>query len=130
MISTRSEDDLRKAKKCTDLLFGKQGVITKEMIEDVLTELPMVRLEQREKQWSVVEVLVQLGLADSNSMVQVLDLGVEAAKRLITNGGVKVNGKPIKQMNYLIQEEDMIDSCILPVQVGKKQRKFALLQSF
>ena len=82
MISTRSEEDLRKARKCTELLFGKQGVITKEMIEDVLDELPMVQLEQKEKQWSVVEILVHLGLADSNSNVVFIPFICRSSKEI------------------------------------------------
>lgn len=67
MRSTRSEQDLQKAKKCAEVLFGKEN-ITKEFIEDVIDELPLTRVPKA-KEWTVVDLIVSVGLADSKSKV-------------------------------------------------------------
>ena len=41
---------------------------------------------------------------------------------------MRINGKTIKEMNYKIQDDDLIDSSVLCLQVGKKSRKFVLFQ--
>ena len=126
MRSTRSEQDLQKAKKCAEVLFGKES-ITKEYIEDVIDELPLTRVPKA-KEWTVVDLIVSVGLADSKSNVWRDEWVVEAGKRVVASGGVRVNGRVVKQPNYVIGDADMIDSCIVPLQVGKKQRKFVMLE--
>lgn len=129
MKSTRSIEDLNKAKRCADLLFGNHEVLTKEMIDDVIDELPMSHVSKQEKQLTVADLLVTVGLADSKSRFEGDGLFVEAAKRLVACGGVRMNGKVVKQPMYVIQDTDLIDSSILPIQVGKKQRKFIYINS-
>lgn len=129
MKSTRSTEDLNKAKRCADLLYGSHEVLTKEMIEDVIDELPMSHVSKQDSRLTVADLLVTVGLADSKSWYEGIGLFVEAAKRLIAGGGVRMNGKVIKQPVYVIQDTDLIDSSILPIQVGKKQRKFVYINS-
>lgn len=38
-----------------------------------------------------------------------------------------VNGKNVKQPTYVIQNADLVDNSVLPIRVGKRTRKFALL---
>lgn len=38
-----------------------------------------------------------------------------------------MNGKNVKQPTYVIQNADLVDNSILPIRVGKRTRKFALL---
>lgn len=130
MKSTRSTEDLNKAKRCADLLFGNHEVLTKEMIDDVIDELPMSHVSKQEKSLTVADLLVTVGLADSKSRFEGNELFVEAAKRLVAGGGVRMNGKVVKQPMYVIQDTDLIDSSILPIQVGKKQRKFIYINFY
>lgn len=130
MKSTRSSEDLNKAKRCADLLFGNHEVLTKEMIDDVIDELPMSHVSKQEKSLTVADLLVTVGLADSKSRFEGNGLFVEAAKRLVAGGGVRMNGKVVKQPMYVIQDTDLIDSSILPIQVGKKQRKFIYINFY
>ena len=130
MKSTRSSEDLNKAKRCADLLFGNHEVLTKEMIDDVIDELPMSHISKQEKSLTVADLLVTVGLADSKSRFEGNGLFVEAAKRLVAGGGVRMNGKVVKQPMYVIQDTDLIDSSILPIQVGKKQRKFIYINFY
>ena len=130
MKSTRSSEDLNKAKRCADLLFGNHEVLTKEMIDDVIDELPMSHVSKQEKSLTVADLLVTVGLADSKSRFEGNGLFVEAAKRLVAGGGVRMNGKVVKQPMYVIQDTDLIDSSILPIQVGEKQRKFIYINFY
>lgn len=66
MRSTRSEEDLMKAKKCAEILYGKQDMLSKELLADVLDELPMTELT-KEKQWGICDIMVSVGLAESKS---------------------------------------------------------------
>lgn len=70
MRTTRSEADLMKAKRCADLLYGRQECLSKEMIDDVLDELPMVRVEKEEKSKNIADLIVRLDLADSKSRME------------------------------------------------------------
>ena len=48
MIATRSQEDLRRAKLCAELLFGERDDLTVEMLRDVMDELPLTTLSAQE----------------------------------------------------------------------------------
>ena len=68
MRSTRSEEDLQKAKICADLLYGEHPTLTKEMLSQVIDELPLTRLSMEEmKNATLADYLVKLQFAESKS---------------------------------------------------------------
>ena len=68
MITTRSEEDLRRAKLCAELLFGERDDLTVETLRDVMDELPLTRLSAREMLGKpVTDFLVAMQFADSKS---------------------------------------------------------------
>lgn len=66
MKSTRSEEDLKKAKQCAILLYGDQNEVKREIIEEVKDELPMVSVN-KEDIHSIIDLLVKVDLAESKS---------------------------------------------------------------
>lgn len=93
--------------------------VTEEEVRDVMDELPLEKLSAAAmKGKTVADYLVALRCAESK----------KAAKRLVQGGGVKLNGRTITQPNYVVMDSDLVDSCLLPVCVGKKTRKFALVK--
>ena len=128
MIATRSQEDLRRAKLCAELLFGERDDLTVEMLRDVMDELPLTTLSAQEMLGKpVTDFLVAMQFADSKSESMALCLLVEAAKRLIAGGGVRLNGKVVQQPSHVVNKSDLLDGCILPLRVGKRTRKFAIL---
>ena len=43
------------------------------------------------------------------------------ARRLITQGAAKINGKKIIDFNYLVTEKDIIDNSVIQISIGKKK---------
>ena len=118
MIATRSQEDLRRAKLCAELLFGERDDLTVEMLRDVMDELPLTTLSAQEMLGKpVTDFLLAMQFADSK----------KAAKRLIAGGGVRLNGKVVQQPSHVVNKSDLLDGCILPLRVGKRTRKFAIL---
>ena len=67
-ISTRSAEDLAKAKRCAAILYGDQEELTEELIQDVLNELPLETLDSDVmKGKSLADYMVALKLAESKS---------------------------------------------------------------
>lgn len=67
MVSVRSKEDLEKAKRCAELLYGGAESVTSEMIAGLVDELPLVRIAKGEAKATLADVMVKLGLADSKS---------------------------------------------------------------
>ena len=69
MLSTRSADDLQKAKRCAAILYGDIDVLTEEVIRDVMEELPLEKLEANVMKGKMItDYLVALKMAESKSM--------------------------------------------------------------
>lgn len=69
MLSTRSADDLQKAKRCATILYGDIDVLTEEVIRDVMEELPLEKLEANVMKGKMItDYLVALKMAESKSM--------------------------------------------------------------
>ena len=43
------------------------------------------------------------------------------ARRLISQGAVKINGKKISDFNYLIKDKDLLENNTIQVSIGKKK---------
>ncbi len=68
-LSTRSAEDLQKAKRCADVLYGTQEELKEDMIRDIMDELPLEVLDATMMSGkSITDYLVTLNFADSKSM--------------------------------------------------------------
>ena len=43
------------------------------------------------------------------------------ARRLITQGAAKINGKKVMDFNYLVTEKDILDNNAIQISIGKKK---------
>ena len=68
MLSTRSPEDLEKAKRCAAILYGEMETVTEEEVRDVMDELPLEKLSAAAmKGKTVADYLVALRCAESKS---------------------------------------------------------------
>ena len=68
MISTRSKDDLEKAKRCAELLYGNADAITTDMIAGLVDELPLIKVPRdAAMKGSLPDLLVKMEFAESTS---------------------------------------------------------------
>lgn len=68
MVSVRSKEDLEKAKRCAELLYGGAESVTSEMIASLVDELPLVKItKDSTAKVTLPDVMVKLGLAESKS---------------------------------------------------------------
>jgi len=82
----------------------------REGIKDDSTPQSSMSIDELAKGEPAFIMLEKLGLAESRG----------AARRLIKQGGVYVNGKRISDFDYLITDKDLVDGHIL-LRVGKKK---------
>ena len=43
------------------------------------------------------------------------------ARRLISQGAAKINGKKISDYNYLVTEKDLLENSTIQISIGKKK---------
>ena len=68
MISTRSKDDLEKAKRCAELLYGNADAITNAMLAGLVDELPLIKVPRdAAMKGSLSDLLVKMEFAESKS---------------------------------------------------------------
>ena len=68
MLSTRTPEDLAKAKRCAAILYGEMETVTEEEVRDVMDELPLEKLSAAAmKGKTVADYLVALHCAESKS---------------------------------------------------------------
>jgi len=110
------EDGLIRAERATGVLFG--SVAAEELpaaeLLDVFADVPSARLERERflgEGVSVVDLVVECGVAKSRG----------EARRLISGGGVYLNGVRIEQTERSVTLPDAIDGRVLIVRKGKKQ---------
>jgi tyrosyl-tRNA synthetase len=107
------EDALRDAEQASGKLFsGDVAAMSLAELLSVFRDVPSTTLAAHADGWRVVTILVEAGLAASNS----------DAARLIRGGGVSVNGRRIADEKAILQSSDAIEGQLFVVQKGKKDR--------
>jgi len=107
---THGEDEAHKARDAAHALFEGTG----ELTGVPETAIPQVRLTAGV---SVVDLLVETGLASSKS----------AARRLIQQGGVSLNGSRLAQLEAVVTSADLHDGALL-LRAGKKHYHRVVVQ--
>ena len=113
------DEGLRAAEQATAVLFGDAPVA--EMSDEVLamafeqaptTELPRSELEAG---IGLLELMSRIGASKSNA----------EARRLIEQGGVRLNDEPISDPTRTVGPDDLATATTLVVRVGKKRQYLA-----
>ncbi|HSM02639.1 MAG TPA: tyrosine--tRNA ligase [Acidimicrobiia bacterium] len=109
------DDGLAEAERATEALFGDRPLtgLDARTLEDAFsgapsTELPRDRLDGG---LGVIDAMVAVGAASSNG----------EARRLIDQGGVRVNNEPVGDPATTIAEDDLIAGSTIVIRVGKKR---------
>jgi tyrosyl-tRNA synthetase len=108
------EEQLARAQKSSCVLFGGDLKYLKlDEIRDVFSDVPSTILERAkiEVQPSFSELVLHIGIVSSKS----------EARRLINQGGLYMNNKRIKDMDLLVNQENLLRRSILIIRKGKKQ---------
>ena len=97
--------------KNLEVLASIKGVMSNQIGNN---SLPSIKLKLSElKQGMLIYKIFCLGqiLCNSNS----------DARRLITQGAAKINGKKVTDFNYLVTEKDIVDNSVIQISIGKKK---------
>jgi len=106
------DEGLEKAIKATSVLFGGslEGLSSLEL-EEIFSHIPSFELSKEESlRITVGELAVKAGLLKKKG----------EAKRLISSGGLYINGEKAKNAGEKIDSEKLIDGKILVLRKGKK----------
>ena len=109
------EDGLARAERATAVLFGGRPVrdLTAAELLDVFADVPSTVISRARLEGdgvSAVELLADTGVAASRG----------EARRLITGGGVYLNGDRVTDPDHRVRAEDAIDGEVLVLRKGKK----------
>ncbi len=114
------ESSLRDAEQASDKLFGGDlSAMSSAELLSVFADVPSKTLQANPEGWRVTTLLVESGLAASNS---------EAA-RLIRGGGVLVSGRRVTDEKAILRGSDAIDGQLFVVQKGKKDKALLRITS-
>ncbi|WKZ82844.1 MAG: tyrosine--tRNA ligase [Acidimicrobiia bacterium] len=109
------EEGLTRARRASEILFGDEpfALLDDETLKDAFgeapsTEVPASRLA---RSLSVIELMVAVGAAESNG----------EARRLIEQGGVRVNNLPVPDPAAEIGRADLLAGSTVVLRVGKKR---------
>lgn len=109
------EEGLTRARRASEILFGDEpfALLDDETLTDAFgeapsTEVPASRLA---RSLSVIELMVAVGAAESNG----------EARRLIEQGGVRVNNLPVPDPAAEIGRADLLAGSTVVLRVGKKR---------
>lgn len=109
------EDALRRAERATDVLFGRipPQELPAEDLLDVFADVPSTELSRgrfTDGGLPVVDLLVEGGVAASKG----------EARRLISGGGVYINGERVESVERSVTAEDAIEGEVLLLRKGKR----------
>jgi tyrosyl-tRNA synthetase len=106
---------LARARRATEILFGDQSFLELDdrTLADAFEAAPSVHLERRriEEGMALVEVMVEAGAARSKG----------EARRLVDQGGVRVNNAPAADRDLVLTTADLAGSGTVVLRIGKKR---------
>lgn len=115
------EEGLAAAIRASDVLFGSEPFVglDDQTIDDAFAAAPSVTLERRLLGTiGLLELMVQAGAAASNG----------EARRLVTQGAVRLNNAPVGDPATTISEGHLIGSGVVVIRTGKKSYHLARFQ--
>lgn len=105
------EDALNQAIKISEALFsGSIGELTGEEIREGFKDVPSVEVSASE-QPTLVDLLVQGKISPSKRQ----------AREDITNGAIYINGDRIQELDFVVTDEQRIESAYTVIRRGKKK---------
>jgi tyrosyl-tRNA synthetase len=109
------EQAAKDALRASEVIFGGLadiGSLSGGVLELILREVPSSAIARAEldARPPLLEALVRVGLADSKG----------AAKRLVTQGGVSVNGAKVTDEKRVVSGEDVLPNGLVVLRAGKK----------
>jgi len=106
---------LARARRATEILFGDQSFLELDdrTLADAFEAAPSVLLERRriEDGMALVDVMVEAGAARSKG----------EARRLVDQGGVRVNNAPVADRDLVLTTADLAGSGTIVLRIGKKR---------
>jgi tyrosyl-tRNA synthetase len=116
------EDGLKRAERATGVLFGSRAAHELGAAEllDVFADVPSTEVTRTRLEGDglpVVDLLAEAGVASSKG----------DARRLITGGGVYLNGERLAVQDQRVCWEDAIDGEVLLLRKGKKDNRVVRL---
>jgi tyrosyl-tRNA synthetase len=120
----------RLSEEMTRLIHGEEGLKSAQKITDAFRPGSAAVLDEKTLTAMSEEALTKTFPKIDVCGVKLIDLLVKCdliaskaeARRLISNGGVYINNNKISDENYLILEQDLIESKFLLLGVGKKKK--------
>lgn len=116
------EDGLERAERATGVLFGSvpaQELPADELL-DVFSEVPSTQLPSArfaDGGMSVIDLLAESGVASSKG----------EARRLISGGGVYLNGERLESVDRLVTTDDAIEGQVMILRKGKRKNHIVQL---
>lgn len=118
------EEGLRRAKMATAAAApGSSAKLDAALLESIAADIPSASLQKGDIVGvSLIDLLVKVGLQPSKG----------AARRLLQSGGVYLNNEKVKykveEAALMVKESDLIDSKMLLLATGKKNKMIVKLQ--
>ena len=112
-------DGLASALRATEVLFGDEPFVGLDAVTltDAFREAPSASLprERLTDGIGILETMVVCGAAGSNG----------EARRLIDQGGVRLNNTPVTNPTDTLSRDDLLDGSMVVIRVGKKRYHLA-----
>lgn len=101
------EEEYKNAVRLSEVLFTEEfGYLSAQAIEEVFSQYSIVDVHSS----NFVDLLMEIGAAKSK----------REAREFICGNAIKVNGKKINDVNYIVDDTDFIDNTYIIIKRGKK----------